>query len=38
MPVQQPTRVELSVNAKTAAVLGIMIPDGLLGRADKVIE
>jgi putative tryptophan/tyrosine transport system substrate-binding protein len=38
MPVEQPTRVQLSVNAKTAAVLGISIPDALLGRADKVIE
>jgi putative ABC transport system substrate-binding protein len=38
MPVEQPTRLQLSVNAKTAAVLGISIPDALLGRADKVIE
>ncbi len=38
MPVEQPTRLHLSVNAKTAAVLGISIPDALLGRADKVIE
>jgi putative ABC transport system substrate-binding protein len=38
MPVEQPTRVQLSVNAKTAAVLGISIPEALLGRADKVIE
>jgi putative tryptophan/tyrosine transport system substrate-binding protein len=38
MPVEQPTRVQLSVNAKTATVLGISIPDALLGRADKVIE
>jgi hypothetical protein len=38
MPAEQPTRLQLSVNAKTAAVLGISIPDALLGRADKVIE
>ena len=38
MPVEQPTRIQLSVNAKTAVVLGISIPDALLGRADKVIE
>jgi len=38
MPVEQPTRIQLSVNAKTAAVLGISIPGALLGRADKVIE
>ena len=32
------TRVELSVNLKTARQLGIPIPDGVLGRADRTIE
>ena len=33
MPVEQPTHLQLSVNAKTATVLGISIPGALLGHA-----
>ena len=38
MPVQQPTKVQLYLNLRTAKALGLTIPQSIMLRADEVIE
>ena len=38
LPVEQPTKLDLAINLKTAKMLGLSVPQSLLLRAERIIE
>jgi putative ABC transport system substrate-binding protein len=38
LPVEAPTKFELRINLRTAKQIGVIIPQSVLYRADKIIK
>ena len=38
LPVEEPTKFELAINARTAKAIGLTVPEPLLQQADQILE
>ena len=38
LPVEEPTKFELAINARTAKAIGLTVPESLLQQADQILE